>query len=258
MNFIKTWKNRLITLLALAMCLHIVAGCSSVQVADPNSAEGMFKIAEELEKDDRYEEAITKFNELRNKHPYSRYSTEAELRVADIHYKKESYIESATAYQLFKDFHPKHPRSDYVTYRLAMSYFNQLPSTIDRDLSPASKAIQFFTEMEHSYSSSEFAKDSIDKKNDSLNMLAEKELYIANFYYIRDMYDSAFKRYESLLDKYSGRKFDEEAMYKAGVSAYESSDSENGKKYLSTVVEKFPNGSYTSNAKNALEKYGRR
>src|SRR5438132_955753 len=135
----------LFLIIPIAMSLHI--GCSSVQVADPNSAEGMFKIAEELEKDERFEESITKFNELRNKHPYSRYSTEAELRVADIHYKKEAFIESATAYQLFKDFHPKHPRSDYVTYKLAMSYFNQLPSTIDRDLGPAHKAIQFFSEV---------------------------------------------------------------------------------------------------------------
>lgn len=249
-------KTLYFSLFAILMCLHL--GCSTTQIADPNSAEGMFKVAEELEKDDRFEEAITKFNELRNKHPYSRYSTEAELRVADIHYKREAFIESATAYQLFKDFHPKHPRSDYVTYRLAMSYYSQLPSTTDRDLSPAQKAIQFFKEVEFSYSTSEYVKDALEKKASCLKMLAEKEMYIANFYYIRDTYDSALKRYEALLAKYPNKGFDDEALYKAGISAFEIGEAEVGKKHINELLNTHPNSSYASSGRRALEKYGRR
>src|SRR5271154_4212480 len=100
--------------------------CASKDVTESNSAEAAFKAAEEFEKDERYEEALQKFNEVKNKHPYSKFAVEAELHVADIHYKREAFIEAATAYQLFKDFHPKNPKIDYVTFRLAMSYYEQL------------------------------------------------------------------------------------------------------------------------------------
>lgn len=235
-----------------------LSACATNVVADPHSAEGMYKLAEELEKDERFEEAITKLNELRNKHPYSRYATEAELKVADIYFKRESFIEAQTAYQLFKDFHPKHQKSDYVTFKLAMSLFNQLPGTIDRDLTPAFKAIQYFNEVLHSYSTSEFVKESAEKKRECLKMLAEKEVYIGNFYYIRSIYDSALKRYEALLAKYPGLGFDDEALYKAGVCAGETNSSDLAKKYFTELVEKHPNSSYASSGKRALEKYGRR
>jgi outer membrane protein assembly factor BamD len=236
----------------------IVGGCSSANLAESNSPEAAFKAADEFEKDERYEEALTKFNEVKNKFPYSRFAIEAELHIADIHYKREAFIEAQTAYQLFKDFHPKYARSDYVTYRLAMSFYEQLPPTIDRDLTPAHKAILFFEEVINSYSASEFVKDATEKRTKSLRMLAEKEMYIAHFYAVRDMYDSALKRYEGLLAKYPNNGFDEEATYMAGFSAYESSNNELGKKYMTDLVVRFPAGDWTGKARSALNKYGNR
>lgn len=234
-------------------------GCSSTPGNyDPNSVEGMYKYAEELESDERYEEAINKYSELKNKFPYSHYATDSELRIADIHFKKETYIEAQTAYQLFKDFHPKHPRSDYVTYRLALSYFNQLPSTIDRDLSPAYKAIQFFREVMSSYSTSTFVTDSKEKKLESENRLAQKELYVGNFYFIREKYSSALKRFENLLVQYPDHGLDDEARYKAGISAMEIGNKSLGVKHLNQLISQFPNSSFADKGKDALEKYGRR
>src|SRR4029079_1103895 len=98
---------RHVFILISGLFLLLGAGCASGSLAESNSAEAAFKAAEEFEKDERFEEALTKFNEVKNKHPYSKYAVEAELHIADIHYKREAYIESQTAYQLFKDFHPK-------------------------------------------------------------------------------------------------------------------------------------------------------
>lgn len=234
----------------------LLTGCASGTLAESNSAEGAFKAAEEFEKDERYEEALTKFSEVKNKYPYSKFAVDAELHIADIHYKREAFIEAQNAYQLFKDFHPKNPKIDYVTFRLAMSYYSQLPSTIDRDLSPAFKAIQFFDEVMNSYSTSPYVKESSEKKNDCLRMLAEKELYIGHYYFIRDMYDSAQKRFEMLLAKYPDRGFDDEALYGAGVSAFENGNKDLGKKYLNELVQKHPNSNWASRGRSALEKYG--
>jgi outer membrane protein assembly factor BamD len=215
-------------------------------------------MATDFENDERYEEALSKFNEVKNKHPYSKYAIEAELHIADIQYKRENFIEAQTAYQLFKDFHPKNPKSDYITYRLAMSLYNQLPATADRDLTPTTKAIQYFTEVINAYPTSQYVKDSQDKKLSCLKMLAEKEAYIGNFYFIREKYDSAQRRYELLLSKYPNLGFDEEAMYRAGVAAFEQGENLEAKRHLEALIAKYPNGSYASQAKSALEKYGQR
>src|SRR5690606_35825112 len=95
----------------------------------------------------------------KNKHPYSRYATLSELAIADIEFARENYDSAQTAYQVFKEMHPTHDRSAYVTYRLGLSKFNQLPSTIDRDLDEAASAILYFDEVVTSYGKSEYVKD---------------------------------------------------------------------------------------------------
>jgi len=250
-----TW---VFVLLFMAVAGLHLSGCSSGDLKESGSPEAAFKAAEEFDKDERWEEATTKYSEVKNKYPYSKYATEAELRIADIDYKKEAYIEAQTAYQLFKDFHPKHSRIDYVTYRLAMSYLNELPPTIDRDLSSAKKAIQYFDEVANSYSTSEYATDSREKKKKCLQMLADKEAYIANFYFIRDKYDSALRRYNNLAVKYPNLGHDEEALYRAAYSAFEIGDDVQGREKAALLKTKFPNSSYVSDANRLLEAHANR
>jgi outer membrane protein assembly factor BamD len=255
-------KKVLFCILALTsgISLSSLQGCATggASVSESSSAELAFKDALEFESDERYEEALAKFNEIKNKHPYSKFAVESELHIADIQFKRENFIEAQTAYQLFKDFHPKNPKSDYVTFRLALSLFNQLPPTADRDLVPTTKAIQYFTEVINAYPTSQYVKESQDKKLICLKMLAEKEAYIGNYYFIRAKYDSAQRRYEALLMKYPNLGFDEEAHYRAGIAAFEQGENLEGKRHLEALLEKYPNSSYASGAKSALEKYAHR
>ena len=241
---------------SLLLITAFAVGCSTADKYDTSTPEGAFKQAEEYEKDERYEEAIQKFSEVKNKHPYSRFATEAELRIADLQFSRESYIESAAAYQLFREFHPKHPRVDYVTYRLGLSYFNQLPGTIDRDLSVAEKAILYFDEVVNMYPNSEHLADAKQKRQDSLRMLAEKEMYIANFYAKRDMFESALKRYEFLIKTYPNQGFDAAALFGAARSAFKSGEKERGQTHLKNLYSLYPSSDEAKRAKNEFEKLG--
>ena len=87
--------------------------------------------------DGRYLLATEKLNQLKNQYPYSFYATPSELMLADILYKQENYVEAAASYLLFKEFHPKHEKIAYVIYKIAESYYEQIPETYDRDLQPA-------------------------------------------------------------------------------------------------------------------------
>lgn len=239
-------------LVALVLLVSFAAaGCSSAEKIDPSTPEGAFKLAEELEKDERFEESVAKYTDVKNKHPYSRYAVLAELKVADVQYLRESYIEAQYAYQTFKDLHPKHPQIDYVTFRLGMSFFNQLPSTTDRDLSLADKAILYFDEVTTSYSGSQYAKEAAEKKAEAVRMQADKELYIANFYFKKKQYGSALGRYETILRNYANVSgFPQQALYGAAVSAKETGDRDKMARFVKSLLTQFPESSEATKAKS--------
>lgn len=239
-------------LASLIFCL----GCSSSEKFDTSTPEGAFKAAEALEKEERYEEAIPRFQEVKNKHPYSRFATEAELKIADIHYAAESFEEAQATYQLFKEFHPKHPRIDYVTFRLGMSFYMQLPDTIDRDISLAEKAVLYFDEVVRNYPTSPHAAEAQEKRTASLKKQAEKEMYIANFYFIRDMYDSALKRFEVVLKTYPNLGFEPKALYGAAKSAFEVGEKDRAEQHSKNLRAAFPESSEAKQAASEFRKYG--
>jgi outer membrane protein assembly factor BamD len=227
-------------------------GCSSMKEQESATAEGAFKLAEKYQKDERFEDAILQYKQVKNKHPYSKLATEAELRIADIHFEREDFIEAQNAYQSFKELHPTHPRIDYVTYQLGLSFYNQLPSTIDRDLQLAHRAILFLDEVWQSYPNSEYAAKAKDYKNKAQHMLAAKENYIAHFYYIRDIYGSSLGRYEEILKTYPEQGLTSEALYGAAMSAFETKDYGKAKEYYQQLITDYPKSNEASKARSRL------
>ncbi len=223
---------------AIAFVLISSGGCSSAE-KNSNTPEGAFAIAQDFEKSDRFEEAIRRYNEVKNKFPYSHFATQAELAVADVYFKQESYPESQVAYQSFRDLHPKHPQIDYVVFRIGLSYFNQLPSTIDRDLTLANDAINTFNDLVRLYPSSQYITEANEKRTAALKMLAQKEEYIADFYFKQEIYESALIRYEGLYNKYKGLGLDAKALSRAASCAKKIGDAGKEKKYASLLLENY-------------------
>lgn len=253
-SLLASWKRSspVRALIALSLLVSFaIAGCSSAEKIDSSTPEGAFKLAEQYEKDERFEEAVAKYSDVKNKHPYSRYAILAELKIADVQFVRESYIEAQYAYQTFKDLHPKHPQMDYVTYRLGLSFFNQLPSTTDRDLSLADKAILYFDEVLASYSKSQYAKEAAEKKTEALKMLADKELYIANFYVMKKQYGSALGRFETILRNYANvGEYAQKALYGAALSAEKTGDRDKLQRFVKSLLAQFPDSAEASKAKS--------
>ncbi|MGZ3742957.1 MAG: outer membrane protein assembly factor BamD [Pseudobdellovibrionaceae bacterium] len=252
MQMLNSFKFPLARLFISLLLLLNVLACSTIDKKS-DTPEGAYSIAEEFDKDERYEEAIRRYTEVKNKFPYSNFATKAELAIADVYYKQESYPEAQVSYQSFRELHPKHPQIDYVMFRIGMSYYNQLPSSLDRDLSVAQEVVSSFDELLKRYPDSPYAKEATEKKLDTLKMLAGKEGYIANFYFKREIFDSALPRYELILSKYPNLGFDEKAYFGAAVSAYKIGDSYKAKKYLSELLAKYPNSSEAGQAQKEIK-----
>jgi len=243
--------SKLLLISTISLLFSVLVACSSSD-KKADTAEGAFQLAQEYDNDERYEEAIKRYQEVKNKFPYSKYATMAELAIADSYFKQETYPEAQVAYQSFKDLHPKHPQIDYVTFRLALSFFNQLPNTIDRDLTLAQSTILYFDEVINQYPNSQYLKEAKEKKEATIKMLASKEDYIAEFYFIRGKYDSDLTRYEGLLKKYSGFGFDAKALSRAAVAAAKVGEPDKSRRYLAELSKKFPGSDELEFAKEEL------
>lgn len=218
--------------------LGSLIACSSAEKKS-DTPEGLFAIAQELEQNERLEVAILRYTDVKNKFPYSSYATKAELAIADVHYKAESWPEAQVSYQAFRELHPTHPMIPYVTLRVGLSFYNQLPETVDRDLTLAKDAIAAFDEVIKKFPTSEYFNEAREKKEDCLKRLAGKEEYIAEFYYNRGFFESALPRYEGLLKEYPDLGFDPRVLLQAMRAAKSAGQKERAQKHFRTLKEKF-------------------
>lgn len=200
--------SRAFPLLPAALCLGLLClaptfltGCAGkpVDEADPAS---LYQDAEEEIKSDHYQIAIDKLRAIKNKFPYSKYSLDAQLRIADVLFMQESYAEAAASYETFRDLHPKHEKVSYAMYRVAKSYFKDIPDPVSRDMTPAQKALDAYNEYLRRFPSAPEAAEARQDVAVTRKVLAEKELYIADFYYKRDFPASAKPRYEKVASVY--------------------------------------------------------
>lgn len=205
--------------LSILMFLTLLISCSTERPSGKTEAEVLFKEAQDLMKDERYLLATERLNTLRQQYPYSYYATHAELMQADILYAQENFVEAAAAYILFKDFHPRHKKLPYVIWRIAESYYFQLPDTFDRDLSPGHEAIKYYEELKRVFGKYEKANSAEDKIKEIKKMIQQKEQYIADFYFKTEVYDAARFRYLDILRNFNNKELRDHSMIRVIKSA---------------------------------------
>ncbi len=188
---------------AVVYCLVVTQlwACSGRKVNENDPAD-LFQEAESEIKSDRYIIAIEKLRVIKNKFPYSSFSSKAQLRIADVYFLQDSFLEAAVAYETFRDLHPKHESSAYAFYRTAESYLLDAPSNPARDLTSLSLALQNFERFLKTYPSDERTAQARTKIQEIRVRLASKELLIANFYERTNVPSSAIRRYRKVTELY--------------------------------------------------------
>ncbi len=204
--------------LIFVFTMVLLCSCASDKPGGKTEAESLFKEAQELIESDRFILATEKLNQIKTQHPYSFYATPAELLQADVLFLQENYIESAAAYLLFRDFHPRHEKIAYVVYRIAESYYKQIPDTIDRDLEPAIEALKYFDEVIQKYSDSSYKSAAQKRIKKASEMLRQKDLYVADFYFKTKEFSAARYWYLDILENHREDKTRKHAMLRTILS----------------------------------------
>lgn len=185
--------------------LMVLAGCSSDGPEGKTEAEKLYKEALELVEDDRYILATEKLQQIKTQHPYSYYATPAELLLAEVQFKQESFPEAAASFLLFRDFHPKHEKIAYVIFMIGESYYMQLPETIDRDLESGLEALKYYDELIAKYPAAKEVKTAKKRMKKIQGMLTEKDQYVADFYFKTKVWRAARYWYLDILSRHADK-----------------------------------------------------
>ena len=210
--------------------------------------------AKDFQQAGRYELAIEYYSNVKNKYPLSPEAVEAELELAETYYLQGSHVEARVAFEAFIDLHPMHEKVDFADYRIAMSYYKQLPSTIDRDVTPAVLGIKEIDRFLETYPKSQYVQELKEKKLECQKKLAEKERYIANYYFKQEAYRAAAGRYRTILKKHRNLGFDEEALHRLSICYSELKLKKKAKKVIQMFIKHYPHSPHIGEIKDLQSK----
>jgi outer membrane protein assembly factor BamD len=193
--------------LALGGCGLFHGGPASVPPADELYALG----EKDLERS-RYEEARTRFREIVARHPDSSYAPKARFLIGEAFYREGEFAGAIKEFEAFLAFYPRHQIADLVQYRLAMSYYDQV-KPIEQDQGSTAKALDQFKRLVKEYPESRYATDALAKIDICRGRLAQKELFIANYYYNLGNPSAARQRLELILKDYPRTLVIPETLY---------------------------------------------
>lgn len=250
------------------LALGLLSGCASgpekrAKVNYRKSAKENFLKGKKALEDEDYLEAIEFFKFVKNRFPYSTYATEADLLMADCHYGRDRFVEAADAYQNFIKLHPRHKKVPYAMFRVGLSLFQRIPDdwwfappAYELDEAETKRAVTELQRYVKQYPNDEHFAEANKLLNHGLKRMAFRVHYIMEFYYGREHMRAVLWRADELLSMYSGLGFDEQALYRKAQAQVELGEVKEARVTLGNLLEKFPSGSYSSDARSLLERIG--
>lgn len=196
-------KTPILLLLFLSFSL---GGCSLLDVAllpEPeDSAQDLFEAGNDALADKDYASSVKYFTKLKENFPFSPYSIEAELSLADAYYLDGEWLQASEAYKEFADLHPRHQAMAYVLYQVGMSDMNTYTS-VDRPPTLVEEAYTYFERVRDQYPSDEYAQKATEQMQKCRVMLAQYEIYRGDLFFRMGQYGGAWMRYKTVVDEYS-------------------------------------------------------
>ncbi|MDB9823380.1 outer membrane protein assembly factor BamD [Deltaproteobacteria bacterium] len=185
------------------LLIFIFEGCATDASRDMNELTAENLLARGIEKleENSYNSAVTAFQAIKDRYPYSKAVITAELKMAEAHYIRKDFESAFDVYDDFERLHPKDENIPYVMYRKGMCHFQQI-KTVDRDQTPTHKAKEEFERLVKRFAKSDYADKARAKIRQCLVYLAEYELYIGDFYFKTKKYGPALERYMYIIKNY--------------------------------------------------------
>ncbi len=178
--------------------------------------------------------AANKFNDAELLFPQSVWAYRAALMSAYSYYVSMYYDDAIYEIENFLKKYKNNEREDYAYYLLALSHYEKI-SDEKKDLEPLLESKKYFELIISKFPDTDFAIDSSYKLELINEILASKEMYIANHYMQREKWIPALNRYKFVLKNYDRSVYVEEALHRLVEIHYKIGLVEESKKYASIL-----------------------
>jgi outer membrane protein assembly factor BamD len=236
----------------LAGLLLTAGGCGWLRVAPTPilPAEELYAIGEDNLNQKRYDPARESFKKIAERHPNSSYAARARFLIGEAYYREGEFDKAIKEFESFLSFFPRHQIADLVQFRLAMSYYDQV-KPVEQDQGLTQKALNQFRKLVKEYPESRYATEALAKIDVCRGRVAQKEVWVANYYFTQANPSGARQRLELVLRDYPRALVVPEALYLlAEVNFYEGKNAE-AVKLLRRLSEEY---GYTDFGRRALQR----
>jgi outer membrane protein assembly factor BamD len=231
--------------LALAACSKHLSFSGEVKLLP--TAEENYKAGLELLKDESWPEAQKFFEYVRTKYPFTKYAALSDLRIADAKFGQDLYAEAADAYAQFVQLHPTHEDVDYAEFRIGEAYFKDAPREFalfppahEKDQRQVKKAAEALRKFVEANPKSKYAAQGRKLLAEADGRLAAHEWYVAEYYFKHRRWAGAAGRYETLVEKFPGSKYEVEALLKLARSYTSLEEKHRARTALQKLIVKHP------------------
>ena len=205
--------------LAVIFGCVVLAGCDATrpEIYIERPVEDIYNIAMDYLLDGSYEDAASAFEEVERQHPYSVWSTKAQVMAAYAFYMDNKYDSAIIAAERFISLHPGNEEASYALYLVGLSYYEQI-SDVGRDQGMTELALSSFEAVIRRFPESSYAKDARLKMGLARDHLAGKEMEIGRTYQSLDLYVAAINRFRQVVEKYQTTSHVPEALHRLAES----------------------------------------
>lgn len=184
------------------------AGMSRYQDVPPGE---LFAMAEADMAAENYDNAIRILDRLLVANGDWERLPEARLALGNAHFAKESFLTARAEYQRFLDRYAGHPGSPDASLGICKS-LSALSPRPQRDQGYTQEAMGSCRNVVVDFAGQTQAVEAAQISNELRHVLAQKEFMNAEFYFRRQMYDSAILYYQFVVNLYSESEYAPEAL----------------------------------------------
>ena len=138
--------------------------------------------------------------------------------------------------------------ADLVQYRLAQSYFDDMPS-LERDQAATGRAMAEYQKLIKQYPESRYAPDAIAKIEACRLRLAQKELWVADYYERQANWQAAIQRYDMILKDYARTAVAPQALFQKAEALLRLQKTDEANGAFRLLVEEYPRSEWARRAR---------
>ncbi|GMV07624.1 MAG: putative outer membrane protein assembly factor BamD [Gemmatimonadota bacterium] len=191
---------RRFTVLAF-LALPLLAGCGGSNPYQGMEPEELYLLGKQKYDEGEWDDAIRPLDRLILGFGNSELVPAARLLMAHAYYAKRDYLTARSEYQRFLDRFPGNPEAPMAALGICRS-LGALSPKAQRDQTYTNEAITVCRNVVVDWSGTPQAQEAAGLANDLRLKLAEKEYLNADFYFRRELWDSAIKYFEFVVQLY--------------------------------------------------------